>query len=177
MEILKTVDRKFRANDQRVGKVIKKFEDGLSIEQLEEISSKLKQMTPSELRELHYLRSDLVQNEQTGGKGKPVIVTDLRNMREFYCPSIRECAELLGVEYTKAQLCAKGKIRQIGNYQIRVKDQDDGIVILQGIYRRYMDMLERKKQELVSRDEEDALEREMSDINSEIDRIMNEKET
>ena len=58
-----------------------------------------------------------------------------------------------------------------------MKDQDDGIVILQGIYRRYMDMLERKKQELVSRDEEDALEREMSDINSEIDRIMNEKET
>lgn len=38
-------------------------------------------------------------------------------------------------------------------------------------------MLERKKQELVSRDEEDALEREMSDINSEIDRIMKEKET
>ena len=74
MEILKTVDRKFRANDQRVGKVIKKFEDGLSIEQLEEISSKLKQMTPSELRELHYLRSDLVQNEQTGGKGKPVMI-------------------------------------------------------------------------------------------------------
>ena len=38
-----------------------------------------------------------------------------------------------------------------------------------------MDMLERKRQELVDNDEEKKIEEEMTDINSEIERMMSEK--
>ena len=38
-----------------------------------------------------------------------------------------------------------------------------------------MDMLERKRQELVGKDEEKKLEEELDDINSEIERMMSER--
>lgn len=38
-----------------------------------------------------------------------------------------------------------------------------------------MDMLEKKRQELVGKDEEKKLEEELDDINSEIERMMNER--
>lgn len=105
------------------------IDDGLTIEQIDEISDKLKQMTPGELNDIRQLRGDVVENER-GGRGKPVIVTDMRNLREFYCSSITECAELLGTTTWKVGLAIRGKIRQIGNYQISLKNNADGILIL-----------------------------------------------
>lgn len=108
---------------------VRNIDDGLTIEQIDEISEGLKQLTPGDLKNLRYLRGDLVETER-GGKGKPVIVTDLRNLREFYCQSIRECAELLGVDRNIVSMAVRGKIRQIGNYQVTLKNNSDGILIL-----------------------------------------------
>ena len=108
---------------------VRNIGEGLTIEQIDEISEGLKQLTPGDLKNLRYLRGDLVETER-GGKGKPVIVTDMRNLREFYCQSIRECAELLGVDRNIVSMAVRGKIRQIGNYQVTLKNDSDGILIL-----------------------------------------------
>lgn len=156
-------------------KARKKFDDGLTVEQLDEIADELKKMTPGDLRSLHYQRGDIVNLEESGKRGKPVIVTDMRNLREFYCESIVKCAKLLGTKPEYVSMAVRGKLRQIGNYQIRLLNGNDGIAILQGIYKRYMDMLEQKKEQLAGKDEEEKIQREMDDINAQIEQMMQEK--
>lgn len=118
----------------------KGYDSGLSIEQIDEISNELKKMTATDMKSLHQLRCGWVATE-AGGLSKPVIVTDMRNLREFYCPSVAYCAELLGVDKNQVGLALRGKLRQIGNYQLRFQNREDGIFVLQGLYKKYMDML------------------------------------
>ena len=127
------------------------------------------------MKSLHQLRCGWVATE-AGGLSKPVIVTDMRNLREFYCPSVAYCAELLGVDKNQVGLALRGKLRQIGNYQLRFQNREDGIFVLQGLYKKYMDMLQNRRDELASEDEEKKIQEEMDEINSEIERLMSEKE-
>ena len=147
----------------------------LSLEQLNEIEEGLKTMSIKDFKDLHMKHGGYVELEG-GGAGKPVIVTDMRNMREFYCESIKKCAELLGTSIKTVNNCIRGKTRQIGNYQVRLKNGSDAILILQGIYGEYMKVLEEKRKEMISQDEEAALQQELDDINSEIEKMMQEKD-
>ena len=63
----------------------------------DEIISEIKKINADELRALNYKPGDVINT--SGHYGKPVLITDMRNMREMYCPSIRAAADLLGVSY------------------------------------------------------------------------------
>ena len=171
-DILERTAELMRKKDNFRGKG---YDSGLSIEQIDEISSELKKMTATDMKSLHQLRCGWVATE-AGGLSKPVIVTDMRNLREFYCPSVAYCAELLGVDKNQVGLALRGKLRQIGNYQLRFQNREDGIFVLQGLYKKYMDMLQNRRDELAGEDEEKKIQEEMDEINSEIERLMSEKE-
>lgn len=147
---------------------------GMDAEELEQLAEGLKQMSAQDFRDLG-LRNGNFINLESSHPGKPVIVTDMRNMREFYCESVTKCAQLLGVNTDMVSKCVRGKVKQIGNYQVRLKNGLDGIMILKGIYGEYMKMLEEKRAELVGKDEEEKIQREMDDINAQIEQMMQEK--
>lgn len=124
-----------------------------------------------------YKNGEYVNNGVGTGRGKPVLITDMRNMREMYCPSMTAAAELLGVPYGDIVKCVWGKKKQIGNYQVRYKYWGDALHVMSGIYKEYMDLISKRAEDIegMSDDEFEKLSAQLEAMEKE-NRIDNETE-
>ena len=119
----------------------------------DEIISELKKINLHEMKELGLVDGSRVA--WNGGSAKPVIITDIRNMREMYCPSIKSAAQLLGVPYKSVAACVWGKRNQIGYYQVRYKYWGDALHVMSGIYKEYMELIQRKAEDIQNMDDQE----------------------
>ena len=99
------------------------------------------------------MSGDKVQLNTTGTPGKPVVVTDVRTMREYYVPSMKAAAEMLGCQYFNIQECVWGRRRQIGYYTVAFYNVGDAVHVMSGIYKRYMELIESKRAEVMEMDD------------------------
>ena len=116
---------------------------------------------------MNYQSGHLVNHNMT--YGKPVLITDMRNMREMYCPTMKSAAELLGVSYKEVAKCVWGKRRQIGHYQIRYKYWGDAMHVMSGIYKEYMELIERRAEDIDNMDD-----REFEKLSAQLEAMENE---
>jgi hypothetical protein len=130
----------------------------------DEIIKEIKKINADELRALNYKPGDVVND--AGNSGKPVLITDMRNMREMYCPSIRAAADLLGVSYKQVVKCVWGKRRQIGPYQIRYKYWGDALHVMSGIYKEYMELIQKRADDIDNMEDKEfeKLSRELEEM-------------
>ena len=130
----------------------------------DEIISEIKKINAEEMRALKYKPGDVVNVNLR--HGKPVMITDMRNMREMYCPSIRAAADLLGVSYKQVVKCVWGKRRQIGPYQIRYKYWGDALHVMSGIYKEYMELIQKRADDIDNMEDKEfeKLSRELEEM-------------
>ena len=112
----------------------------------DEIISEIKKINAEEMRALKYKPGDVVNVNLR--HGKPVMITDMRNMREMYCPSMSAAAELLGVTYKQIVRCVWGRKRQIGPYQVRYKYWGDAMHVMSGMYKEYMELIQKRADDI-----------------------------
>ena len=107
---------------------------------LDEILNEIHTMTAKEMEELGLKRGDIV-NTSPKATGKPVIITDMRNLRKMWKPSMVSAAEFLNVNPRRIYECCWGLRRQIDNYQVSYANVDDAVHVMSGIYKNYMDLI------------------------------------
>ena len=133
-------------------------------EKTDEIIREIKKMTRDDQKELGLVDGSRIK--YNGASCKPVIITDTRNMREMYCPSMRSASRLLGTTYQTVLKCAVGRKKQLGPYIIRYKNWGDAAHVMTGIYKDYLELMQNKADEI-----RDMSDDEFKRLSSELERM------
>ena len=142
--------------------------------QMKSILEEIRKMSYEDMKALGLKRGDRARVGYRTSLGKPVMITDMRNLREMWMPSMKSAAEFLDAPYREVWRCVMGLRGQIGEYQISFANSSDAAHVMSGIYKKYMDLIQKRSEEVLGMgdSEYEDIENELA----EIEKALEEKE-
>ena len=142
--------------------------------QMKSILDEIRKMSYEDMKALGLKRGDRARVGYRTSLGKPVMITDMRNLREMWMPSMKSAAEFLDAPYREVWRCVMGLRGQIGEYQISFANSSDAAHVMSGIYKKYMDLIQKRSEEVLGMgdSEYEDIENELA----EIEKALEEKE-
>ena len=134
--------------------------------QMKSILEEIRKMSYEDMKALGLKRGDRARVGYRTSLGKPVMITDMRNLREMWMPSMKSAAEFLDAPYREVWRCVMGLRGQIGEYQISFANSSDAAHVMSGIYKKYMDLIQKRSEEVLGMgdSEYEDIENELAEI-------------